>query len=332
MTIISHTTRSGIVESRHHGAVAVTRRGETIFSAGDVDRLLFPRSTLKAMQLLPILEDGLDEKWDITDEELAVMASSHDGSPYHVEVVFRLLQRFGFEVEALQCGSTPPTDRHQADALLSTGTALSPLHNDCSGKHAGLLLQAREAGVPIEHYLDPSNAVHRRIGATLAELGEIPETVLEAGVDGCSAPAFALPIRSLAHAYERIASAKDQSPRARGCQRLIRAVSSFPVAYAGEHRLSTALLNALPNRIFPKNGAEGVFALGIPELELGFAVKVEDGQDRGYFPLVVSFLEHLGLVDESDESLDAFRAAPIKTNRGGIVGHVVSDLPWAFAL
>lgn len=330
MTIISHTTRSGIVESRHHGAIAITRRGKTVFTAGDVDRLVFPRSTLKAMQILPLLEDGLDEKWDISDEELAVMASSHDGSPYHVEVVSRLLERLGFEVAALQCGSVPPFDRHQADALLSTGTALSPLHNDCSGKHAALLLQAREAHVPIETYLNPDNAVHRRIGALLAELAELAPASLRAGVDGCSAPAFALPIRGLAHAYERFVSLNDDSARARGCRRLRHAVSSYPIAYAGEHRLSTALLQALPDRIFPKNGAEGVFAFGLPELELGVAIKVEDGQDRGYFPVVVALLEHLGLLGESDERLAAFRAPAIRTNRDGIIGHVVSAVEWAF--
>lgn len=324
---LSRVTRSGVTESTHYGSLVVVRNEEPIFSIGNINGTVYARSTAKAFQVLPLLERRLDKHFDFTDEELSVMLSSHNGSPYHTALVARILERTGLTVDDLGCGATHPVSRVAHEALIAQRHECSPLHNDCSGKHVALLLVARELGIELPTYLDARNALHEEIRQTLGELAGVDPATMRAGVDGCSAPAFALPLVGIAKAYEKIANPSALGKeRQRACERMVRAAGNNPLAYAGEGRLCTELLRALPTKVFPKNGAEAVYAVGIPGKNIGIAIKVADGSERGYFPVVVAVLRQLGLLGQLHGALERFARPPVLSNKNAVVGHVENSV------
>jgi L-asparaginase II len=316
--------RGGRVESQHRGAwVLVDPSGAVLDGAGDAKAAVFARSAVKSLQALPLLESGAAERFDVGERELALALASHEAEAQHLEVVRGMLARAGLRPEELRCGPQPPGDAATRAELRRAGLEPAPLHNNCSGKHAGFLTLARHLGQDPATYLEPEGLVQRRVRRAVLELSGVPEESLETAVDGCSAPTFRLPLTGLATAFARVANpAGLGAERERACQRMQRAVAGHPELIAGRRgRLCTALARAGAGRLFPKIGAEGIYGLGLVGGARALAVKIDDGGLRALNALVVALVEHLGWLDASElSSLAAFRGQPLRNWAGLEVG------------
>jgi L-asparaginase II len=327
--VLATVRRGQHVESRHRGCLVIVRRGEVVWSAGDPEQLVFCRSATKPFQALPALERGIAARLGLTDQELALMIASHDGTEQHVAGVRSLLAKGGLREQQLGCGPHAPLDRASAQELVRQGTEPGRVHNNCSGKHAGFLHLTQELGGSLPGYLDPEGEAQRLVRRAIAEMAGVGEAELVPELDGCGAPTYRLPLRALAHAFSRLANPEGLSAvRAEACHRMLHAIRSAPAFLAGRGRLTTELVAALPGRIFPKNGAEGVYALGVPGLGLGLAVKIDDGNERGYFPVVIAALRRFAVLGEVPPSLADFAAVPVFNTQKKLVGAVESAVPW----
>jgi L-asparaginase II len=321
--VLATATRSGRVESWHRGSLVVVQDGRMVRSMGDPDQLVYSRSAVKPLQALPFLECGLAEKLQIEERELAVMIASHNGTGDHVEAVRSLLTRGGFTEEDLRCGPHAPFDGQARADLARRGEKPGRIHNNCSGKHAGFLHQAAASGVPRQDYLDPESSSQMQVRRTLAEMAGIEAGDLGTGLDGCGAPTFRLPLRNLAIAFENLANPDALSPvRSAACSRILAAATREPVQLAGQGRFCTALVQAASGQLIPKNGAEGVYALGLVHRRIGIAVKISDGNERAYWPVVVELLTQLGLWGEVPAGLRDFHRVPIYNTQRLVVGEV----------
>lgn len=342
--ILTTLTRGGRPESWHRGSIAVATRDGALFSAGDVATPVYPRSALKPFQALPLVEAGLDLKLGFTAQELTLTVASHSGDERHVEAAASLLAKGSIDAGALLCGAHAPLDERATRRLVREGRQWTVLHHNCSGKHAGMLIQAREAGAPLENYVDPDHPIQRRIRARLAEFAGMEPGELVVGIDGCSAPAFALPLQKLARALARFADpAGLAEPLASACRRLFDAVTAEPHFLSGRKRFDFAVMSATGRRVICKGGAEGVLALALrpprPELPaLGIAIKVDDGNKRGYYRPALDLLRWLGFDPPAvEKELSASAAAVLHNHRGlevgrMIVGEALASLPrspWA---
>jgi L-asparaginase II len=321
-------TRGGKVESLHRGVVVVAdASGRVVKGIGNSEFVTFLRSAAKPLQLIPLIESGAAARFGFTDQELAVMAGSHNGENIHLQAVTSILAKIGLSEEALHCGTHYPFDRIVAQRLQEAKEKPSILHNNCSGKHAGMLALALHKGHPIEDYESPVHPVQGAILQTIADFaGMEPQTVIIA-VDGCGAPTFALPMRRAALAYARLVDPRDFHPlRREACRRVTQAMRSYPEMVGGSSgRLETELMRLKPNTLVAKAGAEGYFALGISREEEGWGVviKMEDGSPRGRNPVVIETLYQLGFLNLEDlERLSIYYRPPVKNRHGRVVGEV----------
>lgn len=321
--LLSVVTRGDAVESWHRGSVVVVQGDKVVFAAGDVDQAIWCRSAVKPFQALPLFDCGIVAAQAFSDEELALCSASHEGTELHTATVSGLLRRGGFTVDDLGCGASAPFDKATSLAIARAGQKPQRLHHNCSGKHAGFLYLARVCGVRLGDYLLPESASQQLVRAAVADMAQVPLAEITTAVDGCTAPTLRLPLSALAHAFRRLTNPDELPPqRAAACARLRAAVNRAPVHLAGEGRLCTALLREGGGRFYPKNGAEGVYALGIAELDLGIAIKVDDGATRGYPPVVIALLRHLGVWSSVPATLADFARTPVRNSRKDIVGHV----------
>jgi len=285
--ILVEALRGGIVESAHRGALAIVDADGTLRSAlGDIDRPIFARSAVKVLQALPLVESGAADRLGLSDEELALACASHNGETAHVRTSASMLAKAGVDAGVLECGTHWPYLDTAARELARRGQAPSALHNNCSGKHAGFVcLGCQISGHAdprsfLSGYVKPDHAVMREVTAALeAATGhDLARTAV--GVDGCSIPTFAIPLRKLAHAFARVGTGVGLRPgHARAAARLREAVAKAPFMVAGTGRFDTVVMERLGARVFCKVGAEGVYCAALPEQGLGVAIKVDDGNN-----------------------------------------------------
>lgn len=322
--ILVHVRRGAHVESVHRGGWAlVDREGIRLEGAGDLDAPIYARSSVKCLQALPLLESGAADAAAYGEADLALALASHSGEAIHTERVAAILLRLGLSSEALQCGEQPPTDPVTRRSLVSAGERPTSLHNNCSGKHAGFLAQARHLGVDPASYLDPGAPVQGHVRETVGELCGLDPAGLEFAVDGCSAPTWRLPLRGLGRAFARVANPGSQgSSRREACERILAAAAAHPELVAGTHgRLCTEILAATGGRLFPKVGAEAVYAVGIRGGDAALVVKVDDGAFRAVHAVVVHLLRRLELCTPAEgEALAHWVDAPVKNWAGREVG------------
>jgi len=323
---LAQVTRGSQLEVIYRGAIAVVNtHGELVASAGDPNLTTFLRSSAKPFQLLPLVESGGADRFGFSERELAVMAASHNGEEFHVEAVTGILQRLGLDVNALQCGTHAPAYAPAARALEDAGQQPNALHNNCSGKHSGMLAQCLGRKLPIESYLDPQHPIQITIKQTLAELAGIPPDSIELATDGCSVPTFAIPLTASARAFAQLADPSQWSePRRSALHRVASAMMAYPEMVGGTQRLDTDVMRAGKGRVVVKGGAEGYYGMGILPLGLGVALKLEDGDaGRGRNAVVIEVLRQLGaLDDDSLVALQRYAAGPFKNHRGLTVGQV----------
>jgi L-asparaginase II len=319
---VVEVVRGPVVESRHRVSVAVVDGDGTVRAvAGDPELVTYFRSAAKPLQALPLVQDGVCDRFGITEEELAICCGSHSGEPRHVEVAGAILGRIGLDGEALACGPHPPFHEASRRDLVEAGLEPRRMHNNCSGKHAGMMALARAHGWSTTGYERLEHPVQRRILTEVAAWCDTPEEGIAVGVDGCGVVCFAMSIRSMAHGFARLASAARRGDHA--AERVVGAMTTHPTMVAGSGRLCTDLIRQGGGRLFAKVGAEGVYCVGVPGAELGIAVKVEDGSRRAVGPAVIETLRQLDLVSEDDVGALARHAMPeLRNTRGEPVGEL----------
>ena len=296
-----HVTRCGVLESVHHGSVVVVERGRTVVARGDVDQTVYYRSTSKPMQALVGITSGAADAFGFDEAELALAAGSHSTRPEHLETARRILEKAGVPEDLLGCGGHYAFDLETRTKQRSEGLEPVPLWSNCSGKHAMMLAVAKHWGLGLDDYLSPDHPVQREIRRHVALMCDVDEERVSTGVDGCSAPAFAVPLSGMALSLARLAD-PDGLPddMADGLRRIGQAMEKYPEMVGGPGRFDTDLMSSSEAVLLAKAGAEGVHGVAAPPRGLGLAVKVTDGSDRGYRLVVLTMLRRLGLLTEDE--------------------------------
>lgn len=314
--------RAGFVEREHHGRVAIVdgRAGGTALVAalGDIEAAFLPRSSCKILQALPMVESGAADAARLSPRLLALSCASHQGSDAHAGLAAGWLAEMGLSEADLECGAQTSGDDATRTRMIRAGEAPTQLHNNCSGKHSGFLCLARHVGAPIGGYVAPDHPVQKAVAAATAELAG--EDVERFAIDGCSAPNFALSLHGLARAAARIAAAETALSGARrdAAIRLRDAMAAHPFEVAGEGRACTALMRAGGGRLMVKTGAEGAFIAMIPELGLGVALKIDDGDTAAAECAMAGVLVALGVLSAEDPAVARW-LRPVEINRRGVI-------------
>jgi L-asparaginase II len=321
--ILAETVRGNWVENRHRGAFAVVdANGTIIASAGDIERPVFPRSAIKSMQALPIFVREAEGKFHHTEEELALACASHHGEDAHVQTANGLLTRIGLSAADLECGAHLPTNAAAREALRAVGQEPSPLHNNCSGKHSGMLSVALAMGVPTKNYVSREHEVQRAVRAAVeAVIGE-PLREDRCGTDGCSIPTFAAPLRAFAFGFARMATGQGITPElAQASQRLFDAATSHPHLVAGTGHADTLIMEAFGGRVMQKVGAEGVQCGAIRDKGWGYALKCDDGNIPASQAMLANLLLQFADPDKQQRKLlEGYANQTIRSVRGADVG------------
>lgn len=312
-------------------AAAVTPEGRLVARLGDPRIATCLRSAAKPFQCLPLLLAGGRERFALEAEDVALICASHGGTPAHVRRAGHLLARGGFGVEDLQCGPHWPMDPGEAEALRQAGMEPTPLHNNCSGKHAGMLLACRLLGFPPEGYLSPDHPLQQRILDHVASFCGLPRESVGRSVDGCSVPAFHVPVEAIARAYAALAhpeAAGLSGDLAKAVDLVVRSMTGAPEMVAGPGRFTTRLMEVTGGRVLGKEGAEGFYGIAVRgPVALGVALKVADGGERCRDTVVIDVLRQLGSLSGAEFAglADSYEP-PIRNHRGLLVGKVRAEL------
>jgi L-asparaginase II len=300
--ILVEVTRGGIVESRHRGVVAVSlASGELVLAIGDVAGPIFPRSSVKPMQVLAAITAGAIERFGFGDKEIAVMCASHNGEAPHLDAVRSVLEKIGAGEEHLECGAHWPRHAETARALARGGSGALAIHNNCSGKHAGMLALARLMDVEPAGYVAPDHPVQLRIRSVLEQFFAISLASAPCGTDGCSVPTYAVAPAALALGFARFATGEGLAGALAGAaKRVAAAIAAEPFMVAGSERFCTEAMRSTGARALVKVGAEGVMCAGLPGRGLGIAIKCDDGATRGAEVIMAQLLAAFGAADPDE--------------------------------
>lgn len=323
--ILVEVTRGRIVESRHRGAVAVVdTRGNVQASWGDISQPVYPRSSIKAFQALPLIETGAADEYGFTPAEIALACASHNGEPVHAELASEMLSKLGLSEADLECGEHWPMNDEVARALAASGDVPNQLHNNCSGKHAGMLAVAKKLGVPTKGYIKITHPVQQRILGTIEAMCGVDMRDVPREMDGCSAPTWAVPLENVAYGFARFAAPEDwPEARADACRRIAQAVADHPYMVAGKGRYCTEIMEVLGRRAFVKTGAEGYFCAALPDYGLGVALKCDDGATRAAEAMMTAVLRQIGVIDDADmPKLEKFFQVPLTNRKGAVIGAI----------
>ncbi|HEY4083410.1 MAG TPA: asparaginase [Burkholderiaceae bacterium] len=331
--VLVEVLRGEHVESRHSGSVAIVDAdGGVVAALGDIDAPVFPRSAIKLLQALPLVESGAADRFALTDAELAIACASHSGEPEHVATSAGMLAKAGLDVAALECGTHWPTRDPVLRGMLARGEVATPLHNNCSGKHAGFvcvacqlaLAQGAEPAEFTQGYIKPDHPAMREVSAALAAATGTDLDRAPRGTDGCSIPTFGIPLRALALGFARAGTGVGLSAgRALAAARLRKAIAAAPFFVAGSKRFDTLIMQALGERVCCKIGAEGVYCAALPELGLGVALKIDDGGVRGAEAAIAAIINALLPLDDAQTTLlRSYSDMPLSNWEGVQVGRV----------
>jgi L-asparaginase II len=345
--------RGELLESVHYGSLAVVdSAGRLLAWAGDPAHRTFIRSAAKPFQALPLAVEGGVEEYDLSSEELALVCASHGGEPKHVAAAAALLRKGEFDESDLLCGVHRPFDERAATELRQAGESPTPLHNNCSGKHAGMLLASRMLDFPPAEYTSPEHPLQKQILQTLADFAAVDPGEIGLGIDGCGVPAFHLSLYRAALAFARLGavarSDSDEGPLARyaaGANEIFEAMTGHPDYVAGAWSMTTPLMESFGGSLLAKEGAEGFYAIAVEpalasvvaerlgfdeQVGIGIALKLADGSmTRGRDCAVIHTLEQLGFQVDT-RSLGAYRERRITDSSGAPVGRVGSDFELVF--
>lgn len=321
--------RGGAFEALQRGWVVVSNAaGDVVFHWGEPHVPIYSRSALKPFQALPLVLSSAATHFQLSAQELAVICSSHGGEDFHCQTVQALLHKASLTVSDLQCGAHLPLHEPTALALQTQQILPTALHNNCSGKHAGMLLQAVYHGWPLATYLERDHPVQINIFDALQRITCLSCGAFHLGWDGCSAPNYSFPLSALATAYARLLDPVDLSESdSQGLATLAWAMIQHPLFIAGHDRLDTALMVACPGLI-AKSGAAGLLAMALPERGLGVAIKIENGTKEWLSLIALKLLQHLGVLSATIPAvLEPWNESTLYNCRQRSVGHVTVLLP-----
>lgn len=310
--------RGGQRESLHLGHAVICDRSGVVEAWGNPGAIIYPRSSCKMVQALPLVESGAADAAGLTARHLALACASHNGARMHVDAVGDWLAAQGMDESDLRCGSHMPRDPAENRRLTCSDESPCQLHNNCSGKHAGFLTLNRHLNGGPE-YVEPAHPVQRAVKAAFEEV--TGEDSPGFGIDGCSAPNYACTLEGLGMAMARFAS-PGTDIRGKAMSRLVDAMRAHPELVAGEGRACTALMRAMGGHTAVKTGAEGVFVAILPEQGLGIALKILDGASRASEAAITALLVHLGLLTRDDPVVRTYLNAPIRNWRGIVTGEM----------
>ena len=330
--VLAKVVRGATVESVHTGHVAILDgEGNTVFECGSPSTVTFFRSASKPFQAIPCITSGAADTFGFTEDEIAMACASHSGEPIHVEHARRMLEKAGFTEADLRCGAHLPFNEDVSREMVRSGEEPTQLHNNCSGKHAGMLALARRIDADPATYEVLDSPVQRRALRCVADFTEVPVEQVKIGIDGCAVPNFAVSVTAMARSFANLVRPAKLHPTVQAAAaRIASAMMKYPELIGGTGRLDTMLMQAGSARFVSKVGADGVWCSGVMPCTryptgLGIAIKVADGDDtRGRPVIAVSILKQLGLV--SSEAFPDLSPMSIKNRRGDIVGRVESDL------
>ncbi len=321
------------VESRHRAACAVVAAdGTLVHGWGDVGTPVFPRSAIKPIQALPLLESGAAEAFNMSAAEISLSCASHNSEDRHVETVTAALARAGLTPDDLECGPQVSSNKEVLAERLYAGVQGSPLRNNCSGKHMGFLLTARHLGEETRGYVRRDHPVQQRLFQVISEMCGVDVTGLPEGIDGCSIPCLALPLSNLALGMARLADPRGLGEvREAAAKKIIRSIAAEPFMIAGTGRFCTAANAAFKSRAIVKTGAEGVMMSAVPELGLGVALKIDDGDrdSRANGVAMAAVLRFLGVLDDGAAAEMAGQLEiPVRDLNGARVGSARAHAQW----
>ena len=295
--LVIEVTRGDFVESRHQViAIISDAKGKRHTQWGDADQLVFPRSTAKPLQALPLMLSGAAQDLKLSQQQLAMSCSSHNGEAAHSALVSHWLEQLGMSSAQLECGSHWPLYQPAAIALSQSGVQACSVHNNCSGKHCGFLSFAHHQGIDPKGYIDHQHPVQQAVNDAMGRMMDLKISDHPMGIDGCSIPTYALPLPNLAMAFARFGTG-EQLPDdwQKACHSLYQAMVTEPFYVAGSERHCTKVMQAFSGQVACKTGAEGVFGAAIPHLGLGIALKALDGNSRAAEVALNVLLDHLNL-------------------------------------
>jgi L-asparaginase II len=333
--VLVEVWRGNAIESEHAGAIAIVDAGGTVVhQLGDIERPIFPRSAVKALQALPLVESGAADRLQLTDDELAIACASHNGEPEHVRTAAGMLAKAGVDAGVLECGVHWPYQDTISRAMAARGEAPTALNNNCSGKHAGFVCLAcglmgwNDAGLNLRQYVKgyvrPEHPVMQEVTDALQSTTGFDLSRAPRGTDGCSIPTFGIPLRHLAHAFAKFGSGIGvREGQARAARRLRHAVAASPFV-AGSNRFDTTVMQRLGERVFCKVGAEGVYCAALPERGFGVAIKSSDGNNaRAAEVVMATVIEALVRLDDAERSfIHGYSEVTVKNWNGIEVGRL----------
>jgi len=315
-------TRGGTLENQHFGSVAVVNTaGKLVAQAGDPNWLTFTRSTLKALQALPFMEANGPQHFGFTTAQVAMLCASHNGEDMHVTQAGDMLGKAGLGTRALRCGCHVPLQFTFFEQSAPPGAVFDELHNNCSGKHAGFLAHCVQHGLPLEDYIAPAHPLQQAIRRDVARAVGMEANAMPMGIDGCSAPNYAMPLARLAYGYARLASGLRDSEFGNSFAQLSEAMTSHPELVSGTGRNDLAFMQAGGGDWVSKVGADGVQVVGSKSRGEAFAIKIIDANKPALFAASVAVMDQLGWLNGAQrDALEPWRAQPLINARGVQVG------------
>ena len=330
--ILVNVIRKDIVESTHTGSVLVVNgQGETIFALGNTDRNIYPRSAIKFFQAISLVESGAADHFAMSDSEIALACASHNAEPFHVDAVTSWLNRLGLTIDDLECGPTLPIGETAAHELIAKGTSPTRAHQNCSGKHSGMLTLTRFLGQDIKGYSKHQHLSQQTWMQIFGELVDLDISALPWERDGCGLPAICMPMDKLAFGFAQFANLHQiEKQRAEAMQRIIHAVQKHPEMIAGSDRCCTHVIAATKGEVLVKTGAEGVYGGFIPKRGIGFVLKNDDGATRGSEVALGALLNHMGVISkEANAALKPWFRPSILNSQNWQTGYLEPAEIWS---
>ena len=315
--------RGQLIESIHRGDIAIVNaKGEVISSVGDIEKVIFARSSMKPLQTIPIIETGTADHYQFDDGDLALACASHNGEKQHTERAASILSRLDLDVTHLKCGIHPPRQQEAHEDLIRSGGVSTAIHNNCSGKHSGMLATAKHMNENVDDYYKIDHPVQQRIISVISDLTDVPKEDIQIGIDGCGVPVHGIPLWNLALGFARMADPSElEEPRKQSIRRVTDAMMNAPEMVGGTSRFCTDFMKCMDGKMFGKVGAEGVYCVGVPKVGIGIAVKIEDGNSRATSAVVMEVLRQMELIEEQEvKALESYHYPSLLNARKEQVG------------
>ena len=324
--------RGNLIENLYRGDLSiVNKNSNSIYSLGDEQKLTYWRSAAKPIQALPVIYSGAFQKYGFTDQELAIMAASHNGEEKHIRLVSSILEKINLSEKDLKCGICPPVYRPTANYLKKNGITISPIYNPCSGKHVAQLALCQYYGWPIDDYYTVNHPVQQMILDVVSNISEYPKENIYLGIDDCTVPVFGMPIKNMSKAYASIANWELLSKKYKqAAQKIFSSLLDNPEIIGGTDRFDTDLMKVLDGNLIAKSGADGVFCIGIRNDKknsgLGITIKMESGNMRFMPMAVIRILGQTRILSEKQiQKLKKYIPSDILNYRDEKIGCIVSD-------